>query len=99
MRNTDSTWQISNEAYFDFSSSVLSPEEKDQISIIEDQSAHCRVVQRSSILSDNESKKDDVEDCTRRRWTTPMGELSIQSAIKTKVFEYLQQHKSKSYKF
>ncbi|WMV46434.1 hypothetical protein MTR67_039819 [Solanum verrucosum] len=61
LRIVESTWPVAEGSHFAFCSSVLSPEEKDQVGGNKKQSAHHRAVPRSSTMPPNEPKHDDVE--------------------------------------
>lgn len=78
---------------------VLSLEGKGPIGGREEQLEHRRLVPSRCISSSNHSKIDDVEDYTRRRWTTPMGKLTSQSTIPLKYLNNSLQRKSERYKY
>uniref|UniRef100_M1BRJ8 Uncharacterized protein n=1 Tax=Solanum tuberosum TaxID=4113 RepID=M1BRJ8_SOLTU len=61
MRIAESTWRVAEGSHFAFCSSVLSLEEKDQVSGKREQSAHRRAVPRSSTIPPNGPEHDYAE--------------------------------------
>uniref|UniRef100_M1DMV8 Uncharacterized protein n=1 Tax=Solanum tuberosum TaxID=4113 RepID=M1DMV8_SOLTU len=60
MRIAESTWRVAEGSYLAFCSRVLSVEGKDQIGDKKEQSAHRRVVPRSSTTLPNGQGREDV---------------------------------------